>query len=88
MTIYNKNNINLNYLNSYVKYYITLDTLCLENTIYNKKIILKCHYVASCQLLNALKKGTDNINLLEILTNISSKPNELYKYLLQNFIIE
>jgi len=86
--VYNKNNINLNYLNSYVKVFIDDSYLYLYNTIYNKEVILKCSNNIINELLTALYRGTNYKQLIKILRKISDKPKKLYEYLLQNFIVE
>ena len=86
--VYNKNNINLNYLNNYVKFFIDDNYLYLYNTLYNKKVVLKSSNNNLKELLTALHRGTNYEQLLKILQKISEKPRDLYEYLLQNFIVE
>ena len=86
--VYNKNNINLNYLNSYVKYFIEDDYLYLYNTIYNKKVILKSSNNNLKELITILCQGTNYNQLIKALQKISENPESLYEYLLQNFIVE
>ena len=86
--IYNKNNINLNYLNNYVQFFINDDYLYLYNTLYNKQIALKSSNSNLKELLNALHHGTTYQKLIKILQKISETPKNLYEYLLQNFIVE
>ncbi len=86
--VYNKNNINLNYLNNYVKYFVNDDCLYLYNTLYNKKIILKSSNNNLQELLMKLHRGINYKQLIKILQKISNKPENLYEYLLQNFIVE
>lgn len=86
--VYNKNNINLNYLNNYVKFFMGDDYLYLYNPLYNKKVILKSSISNSKELLTALNHGTNYEQLIIILQKISKKPKKLYEYLLQNFIVE
>jgi len=86
--VYNKNNINLNYLNSYVKFFLDGNYLCLYNTLYNKKVILKSSNNNLKNLLEALHRGVNYKQLIKILQKISVKPRDLYEYLLQNFIVE
>lgn len=86
--IYTKDNINLNYLNNYVKYSLNNNCLDLYNTIYDKEVILKGDNTNLKELLSSLIKGIDTNNLLKIINKLSNKPESLYEYLLQNFIIE
>lgn len=86
--VYNKKNINLNYLNNYVKIFINDDYLYLYNTLYNKKVILKSSNNNLKELLTALHCGTNYEQLIIILKKISKEPKKLYEYLLQNFIVE
>ncbi len=86
--VYNKNNINLNYLNNYVKFFIDDDYLCLYNTLYNKKVVLKSSNNNLKELLTALHRGTNYKQVIKILQKISDNPKDLYEYLLQNFIVE
>ena len=85
---YNKNNIVLNYLNSYVKFFLKDDCLYLHNTLYNKKITLKSSNENLKLLLTKLNQGTNYKELIKTLQKISKNPKELYEYLLQNFIVE
>lgn len=87
-TIYNKDNIKLNYLNAYVMCYLNNDNLYLYNTLYNKKVTIKSSNKYLRDLLTSLHRGVNYNNLIEILQNISKNPKELYMYLLQNFIVE
>ena len=87
-TIYTKENINLNYLNNYVKYKINLNILNLYNTLYNKKVNIKGDNNILKELIFNLEKGIDNDKLYNILSKLTDKPDALYEYLLQNFIIE
>jgi len=86
--VYNKKNINLNYLNAYVKSFIDDDYLYLYNTLYNKKLILKSSNNNLKELLVVLHRGTNYRQLIKILQKISDRPKNLYEYLLQNFIVE
>ena len=86
--VYNKKNINLNYLNAYVKSFIDNDYLYLYNTLYNKKLILKSSNNNLKELLAVLHRGTNYRQLIKILQKISDRPKNLYEYLLQNFIVE
>ncbi len=86
--VYNKNNINLNYLNNYVKFFIDDGYLYLYNTLYNKEVILKSSNNNLKELLTALHRGTNYKQLIKILKKISEKPKNLYEYLLRNFIVE
>lgn len=86
--VYNENNVNLNYLNAYVKFFIDDDYLYLYNTLYNKKVILKSSNNNLKELLTVLRRGINYKQLIGILQKISDKPKNLYEYLLQNFIVE
>ena len=86
--IYTKNNINLNFINNYVKFFLKDNCLYLNNTIYNKEIILNSSNASLKELLIVLHNGVNTEELIKVLSKISSKPKELYEYLLQNFIIE
>ena len=86
--VYNQTNINLNYLNNYVKFFLDKNSLYLYNTIYEKKVTLTSPNKNLKEFLIATHKGSNNNELIEILKKISNNPEELYEYLLQNFIIE
>ena len=87
-TIYNKNNINLNYLNNYVKYTLVSKRLYLYNTLYNKEIAICGDNSVLNELINGLLKGIENDDLLKILSKLTDKYQLLYQYLIKNFIIE
>ena len=86
--IYNMKNIDLNYLNSYVKYYVEDNSLYLHNTLYNKNVILNGSNETLKELIIVLQQGATYKQLIKILQKISEKSSELYEYLLQNFIVE
>lgn len=87
-TIYNKNNINLNYLCNYVKYTLVSKRLYLFNTLYNKEISLCGEDNVLSELINELLNGIGNDDLLKILSKLTDKYQLLYQYLIKNFIIE
>lgn len=87
-TIYNRSNINLNYLNNYVKYILENNKVYLYNTLYSKELVINGDNSILKELINNLKKGINNDNLLKILYKLTDKPDMLFQYLLQKFIIE
>lgn len=87
-TVYNEDNINLNYLNNYVKYYIDNNILYLYNTLYNKQITLNGSNKELNDIISSLHHGVDYKELINYLKKINNNPEETYEYLLQNFIIE
>ena len=87
-TIYTKDNINLNYLNNYVKYNLTSNVLNLYNTLYNKEVNINGDNNILKELIIKLQKGINNDELYIILSKLTDKPDILFEYLLQNFIIE
>ena len=87
-TIYNKSNIDLNYLKNYVKYTLVLKRLYLYNTIYNKEVTICGDNSVLNELINGLLKGIGNDDLLKLLSKLTDKSRLLYQYLLKNFIIE
>ncbi len=87
-TVYNRNNINLNYLNNYVNFFLNDNHLYLHNTIYDKKVTIISANKNLKELIIALHKGINNSDLIKILKKITNSPKTLYEYLLQNFIIE
>ena len=86
--VYNKKNINLNYLNCYVKFFIDENQLFLHNTIYDKKVVLTGSNKDLKKVLTVLHTGISESKFIKVLGNITSKPKDLYEYLLQNFIVE
>lgn len=86
--VYNKNNINLNYLNNYVKFFLDGNCLYLHNTIYNKKVILNGKNDDLKEFIVVLHRGINYSKFIKVLEKLSNSPTELYEYLLQNFIVE
>ena len=87
-TIYTKENINLNYLSSYVKYTFGSNKLYLYNTLYNKEISIKGDNNTLSELINKLINGIRNEELIKFLSGFTDKPKVLYQYMIRNFIIE
>ena len=87
-TIYNKDNINLNYMNNYVEFFFENNKLHLCNTLYNKELIISGDNKVLNELIKSLNNGIDNNGLIKILSKLTDKPETLYEYLLKNFIIE
>ena len=85
---YNKKNIKLNYLNSYVKYFIDNDTIYFKNTLFNTELNLDGNEEDIKTLMKGLSNGISNKDLLLVLKKFNSDNETLYKYMLQNFIIE
>ena len=85
---YNKKNIKLNYLNSYVKYFIDNDTIYFKNTLFNTELNLNGNEEDIKTLMKGLSNGISNKDLLLVLKKFNSDNETLYKYMLQNFIIE
>ena len=85
---YNKKNIKLNYLNSYVKYFIDNDTIYFKNTLFNTDFNLNGNEEDIKTLMKGLSNGISNKDLLLVLKKFNSDSETLYKYMLQNFIIE
>ena len=85
---YNKKNIKLNYLNSYVKYFIDNDTIYFKNTLFNTDFNLNGNEEDIKTLMKGLSNGISNKDLLLVLKKFNSDNETLYKYMLQNFIIE
>ena len=87
-TIYSKDNINLNFINNYVKFSIQDNKLYLYNTLYNKELSINGDNRVLNELIEKLRNGIDDEGLLEILSKLTDKPKTLYEYLLKNFILE
>ena len=87
-TIYSKDNINLNFINNYVKFSIQDNKLYLYNTLYNKELSINGDNRVLNELIEKLSNGIDDEGLLEILSKLTDKPKALYEYLLKNFILE
>ena len=85
---YNKKNIKLNYLNSYVKYFINNNTIYFKNTLFNTELNLNGNEEDIKTLMKGLSNGISNKDLLLVLKKFNSDNETLYKYMLQNFIIE
>lgn len=85
---YNDDNIDKNYLSSYVKYFVDNESILFVNTLYDTKFELSTSSDNIQQLINSLKQGIDTDSLLTILKNISDKYEELYVNLLQSSVIE
>ena len=85
---YNKKNINLNYLNSYVKFFIEDNSIYFKNTLFNTEINLNGNKDDINDLMKGLCDGISNKDLLSILKRFNTDNETLYKYMLQNFIIE
>lgn len=85
---YDENNINLNYLNNYVKYFYEERKLFLYNTLYNKTVIITGNLENLKELIINLENGIETEELLKVISKINKNNKDLYQYLLQNFIIE
>ena len=87
-TVYTKKNINLNFMSNYAKYRLTSNGLEFYNTLYNKEVCIKGDEKVLKELVMSLGKGVTNDDIYMILAKLTDKPDVLYEYLLQNFVIE
>ena len=86
--VYTKDNIDLNYMNNYTKFNLNGNILKFYNTLYDKEVSIKGDNKVLKELIMSLGKGITNDKLYKILSKLTDKPDTLYEYLLQNFIIE
>lgn len=86
--VYTKDNIDLNYMNNYTKFNLNGNILNFYNTLYDKEVSIKGDNKVLKELIMSLGKGISNDKLYNILSKLTDKPDTLYEYLLQNFIIE
>ena len=86
--VYTKDNIDLNYMNNYAKFNLNGNILKFYNTLYDKEVSIKGDNKVLKELIMSLGKGITNDKLYIILSKLTDKPDTLYEYLLQNFIIE
>ena len=86
--IYNDKNINLNYLNCYVKYAVNNNQIYFENTLFNTSFLLTGKLDDNYNFLNRLQNGIETNDFINILKKYTKEPEDLYIYLLQNGIIE
>lgn len=85
---YNKQNIKLNFLSCYVKYFRNDNNLYFVNTLFDTDLELNSTKENIDLLLLELQRGVTTKKLLSILKKFSNANEELYVHMLQQGIIE
>jgi len=85
---YNEKNVNYNYLCSYVKTFFDKEKIEFYNTLFNTSMSFSNSLINVREFFFKLQKGLTNEELIQILSNFTSTPEELFEYMIINGFIE
>jgi len=85
---YNEKNVNYNYLCSYVKTFFNKGKVEFYNTLFNTSISFSTSLINVREFLFKLQNGLTNEELIQMFSSITSKPEELVKYMIKKGFIE